>query len=112
MPLIFSYGSLREERVQLSTFGRRLSGWDDSAVGFELASVIVDDPAAIALSGRRQHANLIVTPHSAGRVAGTVFEITDSELARVDEYEAQFSYERIETPLASGGKAWVYVYAG
>ena len=40
-----------------------------------------------------------------------VFEITDAELASVDEYEKEFSYERVAAMLASGRQAWVYVHA-
>ena len=109
MPLIFSYGSLREERVQLSTFGRRLEGWADAVVGYDRSSVINDDPEAVAVSGTREHANLVPAT-TAARVEGMVFEITDAELVRVDEYERRFSYERIDVGLASGGRAWVYVF--
>jgi hypothetical protein len=35
MPLLFSYGTLQEEKVQLSTFGRRLGGQRDELLGFE-----------------------------------------------------------------------------
>jgi gamma-glutamylcyclotransferase (GGCT)/AIG2-like uncharacterized protein YtfP len=38
-----------------------------------------------------------------------VFEITDAELARVDEYEASAFYKRVTARLASGREAWVYV---
>ena len=111
MPLIFSYGSLQEERVQLSTFGRLLDGSKDAALGFDLTTARVDDPNAVALSGRNEHMNLVATSQPDRRVAGTVFEITDDELASVDLYEAVFSYRRIETTLASGGRAWVYVHS-
>lgn len=98
MPLIFSYGSLQQERVQLSTFGRRLYGHPDELLGFELAR-----------SRNARHANVIPTggPHS--RVSGTVFEITEAELASIDRYEQRDAYARIAAPLASGKEAWVYV---
>ena len=41
---------------------------------------------------------------------GTTFEITDSELAQADTFEAQFAYERVSVSLASGKNAWAYVY--
>jgi hypothetical protein len=40
-----------------------------------------------------------------------VFEITDAELACIDEYETAFSYERMTALLASGRRAWVYFHA-
>ena len=44
------------------------------------------------------------------RVSGTVFEITDAELAQADAYEVA-AYKRIATQLASGRQAWVYIDA-
>jgi len=45
------------------------------------------------------------------RVPGTVFEVTDAELAAADEYERPASYSRVSVMLASGKEAWVYVHA-
>jgi hypothetical protein len=39
-----------------------------------------------------------------------VFEITDAELAAVDEYEAASGYRRVALMLASGSEAWVYIH--
>jgi hypothetical protein len=44
------------------------------------------------------------------RVDGLVLEITDTELANADAYEAPYSYRRINVTLASGREVWVYVY--
>ena len=35
MPLLFSYGTLQQPAVQLSTFGRLLQGTPDELLGFE-----------------------------------------------------------------------------
>jgi hypothetical protein len=43
-------------------------------------------------------------------VSGTVFKITAEELAAADAYEVS-DYKRIETILASGTRAWVYIKA-
>jgi hypothetical protein len=45
---------------------------------------------------------------SESRVTGTVFEISDSELASADRYEVA-AYRRVAAVLASGRRAWVYV---
>jgi hypothetical protein len=110
MPLLFSYGSLQEVDVQLTTFGRRLSGQRDELVGFAPARVSIDDPDMAARLGKTHHANVIFTgdPHS--RIPGAAFEITEAELDEVDTYERVFSYERVTTTLASGRPAWVYVH--
>jgi hypothetical protein len=49
--LLFSYGTLRQREVQLSTFGRVLDGHPDAIVGFDLDYVMITDPHVIATSG-------------------------------------------------------------
>jgi len=111
VPLIFSYGTLQEDRVQLATFGRLLQGRPDALVGFATAAVPIDDPRLVATSGRTHHANVIFDGKNDSRVNGMVFEITDDELAATDRYEQTAAYTRIAATLASGAKAWVYVDA-
>jgi gamma-glutamylcyclotransferase (GGCT)/AIG2-like uncharacterized protein YtfP len=43
-------------------------------------------------------------------VPGTVFAISEEELAAADTYEVD-AYRRISVPLRSGARAWVYVFA-
>ena len=99
MPLLFSYGTLQQEDVQLRTFGRLLDGRRDELVGFELSSVETPYPN-IAFNGRHQ-----------SRVDGMVFEVTDAELAAADAYERSDAYERICAKVASGDEVWVYLDA-
>ena len=111
MPLLFSYGTLQQESVQLSTLGRRLNGQRDELPGFEQSSVRIEDPQVVATIGKTHHANVVFNGIEDSRVAGMVFEITDAELARIDEYEAAFSYQRVTAMPVSGRQAWVYVHA-
>jgi hypothetical protein len=111
MPLLFSYGTLQLEDVQFSTFGRRLQGQKDELPGFEPSSVKIEDPQVVATSGKTHHANVTFNGNEDRRVPGMVFEITDAELASVDEYEIAFSYTRVAAMLASGRQAWVYVHS-
>jgi gamma-glutamylcyclotransferase (GGCT)/AIG2-like uncharacterized protein YtfP len=111
MPMLFSYGTLQQENVQRATFGRLLRGRADELIGFESAQVRIDDPAQAAAAGRTHHANVVVSGRAGSRVAGTVFEVTDAELAAADEYERPASYQRVAVTLASGTAAWVYVHA-
>jgi len=46
-----------------------------------------------------------------GRVLGWYSKITRAKLARVDEYEAAFHYERVTAMLVSGRQAWLYLHA-
>jgi gamma-glutamylcyclotransferase (GGCT)/AIG2-like uncharacterized protein YtfP len=111
MPLLFSYGTLQQENVQLSTFGRPLRGQKDELLKFEQSLVRLVDPQVVATSGKTHHANVTFNGRSDSRVRGTVFSITDAELAAADQYEQLAAYKRIAATLASGKQAWVYVDA-
>ncbi len=110
MPLLFSYGTLRQEAVQLATFGRLLHGEPDELIGFEQSLFEVTDPDFVSASGKAHHAIVTFTGRSDSRVAGTVFEVTDAELSSADTYEPA-GYTRIRAELASGRQAWVYAGA-
>ncbi|HEY1863511.1 MAG TPA: gamma-glutamylcyclotransferase family protein [Roseiarcus sp.] len=110
MPKLFSYGTLQQENVQLATFGRSLKGVADALVGFSQSMVAIDDPEVVRTSGKTHHPIVAFTGASEDRVPGTVFEITDAELAYADAYEVA-AYVRVKAPLASGLEAWVYVDA-
>jgi hypothetical protein len=109
MRFLFSYGSLQHAEVQLSTFGRRLQGQPDELVGFEPTAVRIEAPEGGAATGKTHHANVIFNGSNASRVSGTVFEVTNRELASADEYERRDGYERVAVRLASGRNAWVYL---
>lgn len=110
MPLLFSYGTLQQDEVQIATFGRLLDGDRDELVGFEQSMLTISDPYVVETSGKTEHLIVSFTGDHASRVPGMVFEITDEELARADEYEVE-EYIRITAELASGRQAWVYVDA-
>jgi len=111
MPLLFSYGTLQHEDVQLSTFGRKLDGEKDLLLGYEPSLVRIADPAVAARLGRTHHDNVKPTGDDWSNVQGTVFEVTDEELAKADRFESEFQYQRVNSALASGKEAWVYVHA-
>ena len=106
---LFSYGTLQQPEVQRTVFGRRLEGHPDQITGYELGEVTITDPAVIATSGSAIHPMLRPTEADGG-VPGTVFAITERELAAADEYEVA-DYARVLLPLRSGVQAWVYVLA-
>jgi hypothetical protein len=112
MPRLFSYGTLQHEEAQLSTFGRKLDGQKDLITGYEPSLLKITDAALATRLGRTHHDNISPTGDDWSNVQGTVFEITDEELAKADNLEAQFGYTRVHVDLASGGDAWVYVHAG
>jgi gamma-glutamyl AIG2-like cyclotransferase len=108
MPLLFSYGTLREPAVQQSLFGRLLDGTADELVGFAQSLRKVEDPGFVAASGTADHAVVRFDGRCESRVPGIVFEVSDAELVTADRYEPA-GYERTLTTLASGKRAWVYV---
>ena len=110
MPLLFSYGTLQQEEVQVSTFGRKLAGEKDLIVGYEPSLVRIPDPELAARLKKTHHDNISKTGDDWSSVQGTVFEVTDAELAQADSFEAQFAYKRVPAGLASGKDAWVYVH--
>jgi gamma-glutamylcyclotransferase (GGCT)/AIG2-like uncharacterized protein YtfP len=111
MPFLFSYGTLQQAAVQQSTFGRLLQGERDELVGFEPSEVRIEDPQVAAAVGRTHHANVTCNGRHDSRVSGTIFEVSDAELAAADGYEQPAGYKRVLVRLASGKQAWVYVHA-
>jgi len=110
MPLLFSYGTLQQEDVQLAIFDRTLRGDQDELVGYEQALVLIEDPAVIATSGKTHHTIVRPSGDPASRIKGTVYQLTQAELRRADLYEVA-AYKRTTANLASGREAWVYVDA-
>jgi gamma-glutamylcyclotransferase (GGCT)/AIG2-like uncharacterized protein YtfP len=108
MELLFSYGTLQQDGVQLAQFGRKLEGRADALPGWRTAMVEITDPDVLAKSGKTHP--IVMPGRKDDSVAGMVFEITAAELAAADAYEVA-DYKRIAAPLASGVTAWVYVKA-
>jgi gamma-glutamylcyclotransferase (GGCT)/AIG2-like uncharacterized protein YtfP len=109
--LLFSYGTLRERDVQVTTFGRELDGRIDAIVGYELDYVTITDPQVIATSGSDRHPILRPSERPDAEIEGSLYEISQADLAAADEYEVD-DYQRVSVPLRSGGRAWVYVLRG
>jgi hypothetical protein len=108
--LLFSYGTLQLESVQLASFGRLLAGKRDAMPGFKKSFVEITDPDVLAKSGERFHPIVVPTDDLGEKVDGTVFEITAAELVAADQYEVS-DYKRVKVVLCSGLRAWVYVKA-
>jgi gamma-glutamylcyclotransferase (GGCT)/AIG2-like uncharacterized protein YtfP len=107
---LFSYGTLQQEGVQLSTFGRLLAGRPDRLPGYKLAEVRITDPHVLAESGKAFHPIALPSTAPGDAIEGAVFQVTPEELAHADRYEVA-DYTRVAARLASGIEAWVYVAA-
>jgi gamma-glutamylcyclotransferase (GGCT)/AIG2-like uncharacterized protein YtfP len=112
MPFIFSYGTLQHDEVQRIAFGRTLPGRPDDLPRYEPSVVKIEDARVAAALCRTHHANVAFNGKDDSRVPGTVYEITDLELASADRFEAPVSYRRVAATLASGVEAWVYLHDG
>jgi hypothetical protein len=105
---LFSYGTLQNEAVQLSTFGRRLSGTPDALVCYSLIMIRIDDPEFVATSGAAMHRNLQFTGVESDVVEGIILAMTMKELEQADAYEPD-GYKRAPVVSRSGISCWVYV---
>jgi gamma-glutamylcyclotransferase (GGCT)/AIG2-like uncharacterized protein YtfP len=70
----------------------------------------ITDSEAATRSGQTHYANAEPSATAENVVPGTVFEITEEELAKADQYEESAHYRRISVTLQSGEQAWVYVH--
>ncbi|MEW9572086.1 gamma-glutamylcyclotransferase family protein [Rhodanobacter sp. Si-c] len=108
--LLFSYGTLRDGAVQLTTFGHHLDGEPDALPGYRLEQLVICDAQVVATSGATHHPIAVRSGDPADLVHGTVFRLTPQELAKADAYEVD-DYRRVAVALASGRQAWMYVRA-
>lgn len=106
MPLLFSYGTLREHDTQREVFGKIVEGVPDQLVRFDLSDVKVRDEQG------PHYPNLTYSGRSDSRVNGLVFDVSEADLVAADTYLNQAGYRRQPEKLASGRMAWVYLNAG
>lgn len=108
MPILFSYGTLQLEKVQIESFGRKLTGSKDFLTGYLIEDIEIQDTEVLRKSGKKYHPIAIKTGNHLDKIEGTAFEISDNELAEADKYEVS-DYIRIYVKLESGLSAWTYV---
>ncbi|WP_395334407.1 gamma-glutamylcyclotransferase family protein [Novosphingobium sp. BL-8H] len=104
--LLFSYGTLRDPDVQTSLFGRLLDGEADAIPGWQQRMIKVTDPDVIAKSGTCWHPMVERSEDPGDAVEGTVFRLTQADIASADAYEVD--YVRREVRLRSGTVAFIY----
>jgi hypothetical protein len=105
--LLFSYGTLQLEAVQMELFGRRLTGTPDALPGFDTRPLKIDDEAVVAISGQTHHTMATFTGRPSDLIVGTVFTLTPDEIHKADTYEVA-AVKRVSVVLQSGIRAWVY----
>ncbi|WP_328972176.1 GDSL-type esterase/lipase family protein [Streptomyces sp. NBC_00239] len=105
---LFSFGTLMDERVQKTLFGRSVPTSGAALSGYATRPLPITDPAVIAASGLDVHLTLECALGS--EVPGAVLHLTDDELAAADAYEVD-DYIRRRVCLSSGEPAWAYLDA-
>jgi gamma-glutamylcyclotransferase (GGCT)/AIG2-like uncharacterized protein YtfP len=108
--LLFSYGTLQLEKVQLTCFGRLFSGEPDELLAHELSQVKITDPEVLAASNLEFHPIALATLKTDATVKGTLLKVSEAELVQSDLYEVS-DYKRVKTSFKSGKNGWVYVKA-
>ena len=108
--ILFSYGTLQLESVQVATFGRTLVGEADALTRFAASPLEIDDPEVIAISGKAVHTMGHFTGNEDDVLEGMRLEVTREELIAADGYEVP-AVKRVKLTLRSGVAAWVYVDA-
>jgi gamma-glutamylcyclotransferase (GGCT)/AIG2-like uncharacterized protein YtfP len=101
---------LRNEEVQMASFGRLLTGTPDRLPGYVCVQIEIKNAEVVAVSGEKFYPVIIKTGNPADEVRGTLFLISETELAAADAYEAS-DYKRVQVTLKSGRSAWVYAKA-
>jgi len=96
---LFVYGTLLKPEIQKKFFGKILEGKEDSVVGFKKSIIVIEGESYSILEKSRNRFDVVF---------GKVFEITDEDLKKLDEYETD-AYRRVEVVLSNGEDAWVYV---
>ena len=107
MEKLFSYGTLQLPQVQESLFGRILVGTKEELPGYKVEKLRIRDQAVIEKSGTDMHPILVHTGEPTDVVVGMVFDITQVELEKADEYEVE-DYRRTLATMRSGAHAWIY----
>lgn len=110
MPYLFSAGTLQDPAMQLSTFGRLLKGEPDQLFCYEQDWLTAADPRGGTATTQVRYPVVRFTGRSDTFVEGTVFEVSEAELALADHAEP-IEYGRIVVTLGSGKEAWVYADA-
>ncbi|WP_232085304.1 hypothetical protein, partial [Arthrobacter sp. SO5] len=80
--LVFSFGTLLDEKVQQSLFGYRVNMLEDFLIGHGTTEVVITDLDVIAKSGKKVHLGLV--RREGDTVSGGLLALSPDELAAAD----------------------------
>lgn len=102
MEKIFSYGTLQAREIQMQVFNKVLTGTRDQLSGYKLKDLQIEEEFGMA-----DYFVAVPSENLEDVIHGAVFEISNSELLKVDQFES-ISYKRVQVKLQSGRTAWIY----
>lgn len=85
-----------------------VEGEKDFLVGYKLDYIEIFDQEVLEKSEEKFHPILSFSGKNEDKVQGILFEITEEELKKADEYEVA-DYKRIKTTFESGKEGFIYV---
>jgi len=103
MEQLFSYGTLRSKEIQRQIFNKVLTGTPDQLLGHKLKSLQIEEEFGMA-----DYVVAVPSEDSTDPIHGIAFNISPSDLAKVDIFESN-AYKRVQVTLKSGIVAWVYI---
>ncbi|WP_316633576.1 gamma-glutamylcyclotransferase family protein [uncultured Flavobacterium sp.] len=103
MEQLFSYGTLRSKQIQMQIFNKVLTGTPDQLLGYKLKSLQIEEEFGMA-----DYVVVVASEIPADIIHGVVFNVSDSDLAKVDLFESN-AYKRVQVKLKSGTTAWIYM---
>jgi gamma-glutamylcyclotransferase (GGCT)/AIG2-like uncharacterized protein YtfP len=95
---VFAYGTLRIESVRRELLGYSLASYPAMLKGFSLSTIVLDNT---------EYPIIIETPDSQEVIEGEYFEVDQSDLKKLDDYESS-AYRRIKVTLENQIVSWVY----
>ena len=105
MEHLFTYRTLQNKSIQLELFGRLLKGNTATLIGYKLHEIQIED------EGEKANYPIIkCTNNPNDSINGIVYEITEMELRKADEYEG-IHYSRVQVTLESKQNVWAYITA-
>lgn len=72
--LLFSYGTLQKEKVQLELFGRLLHGTKDVLEGYRISSIEIKDEAFLSKGENKHQQTLTPSNNKFDKIEGTILK--------------------------------------
>ncbi|MEP6805003.1 MAG: gamma-glutamylcyclotransferase, partial [Flavobacterium sp.] len=89
--------------IQRQIFNKILIGTPDQLLGHKLKSLQIEEEFGMA-----DYVVAVPTADLSDPIHGVAFDISNSDLAKVDIFESN-AYKRVQVTLKSGTVAWVYI---